>query len=76
MKLYFCGRRAILEGDVQPFEREEIDQYRLKLPLQHRHKINVSELVLSTIRGEERQHTTAVLTPTNFGDIRLQYIIS
>jgi len=48
MKHYFCGCRAVLEGDVQPLEREELDQYRLKLPLLHQHIVDVSELVMPT----------------------------
>ena len=58
MKHHFGGRRAVLEWDVQPLEREELDPYRLKLPLLHRHIVDVSELVMSTRNGGERPHTT------------------
>ena len=37
MKHHFCGGPGILKGDVQPIEREELNPYRLKLPLLHRH---------------------------------------
>ena len=37
MKHHFCGRRAVLVGDVQPLEREELDLHGLKLPLLHGH---------------------------------------
>jgi hypothetical protein len=58
MKHDFCGRRGILEGDVQPLERKELDPYRLRLPLLHRNIVIVSELVLSKGSGGERAHTT------------------
>ena len=48
MKHYFCGRRAVLEWDVQPLERKELDPYRLKMPLLHRHIVDVSELMMPT----------------------------
>jgi len=58
MKHHFCGRCAILEGDVPPLEREELDTYRLILPLLHRHIVDVSDLVTPTGSGGERPHTT------------------
>jgi hypothetical protein len=58
MKHHFCGRRAVLERDVQPLERENLDPYRLKLPLLHRHIVDVSELVMPTGSGGERPHIT------------------
>ena len=58
MKHHICGRHAILEGDVQPLEREELDAQRMKLPLLHRHIVDISELVLSKGSGGERPHTT------------------
>jgi len=58
IKHHFCGCRAILEGDLQRLEREELDPYRLKLPLLHRHIVDVSELVISIGSGAERPHTT------------------
>ena len=48
MKHHFCGVRAILDWDVQPLEREEIEPYRLKLPMLHRHIVDLSELVMRT----------------------------
>jgi len=53
----FCGRRAVLEGDMQHLVREELDTYRLKLPLLHRHIVDVPELVVPTGRRGERPHT-------------------
>ena len=58
MKHHFCGLRAVLEWDVLPLEREELDPYRLKLLQHHRHIVDVSEFVMSTGNGGERQHTT------------------
>ena len=58
MKHHICGRRAVLEGDLQPLEREELDPHGLKFPLFHRHLVNVSELVMPTKSGGERPHTT------------------
>jgi len=58
MKQQFCGRRAILERDVQPLEREELDPYGLKLPQFHWHKVDVSKLVMSARGAGERPHTT------------------
>ena len=57
MKHHFCGRRSILKRDVQPLEREELDPYRLKLPLLHRHIVDVSKLVIPTGSGGEHPHT-------------------
>jgi len=51
MKHHIYGRRAIFESDVQALEREELDPYRLKLPLLHRHIVNLSELVKLTGNG-------------------------
>ena len=46
-------RRAILEGNVQPLQREILEPYRLKLPLLHRHIVDVSKFVmLAGIYGE------------------------
>ena len=58
MKHHFCGLRAILEGDLQLLEREELDPYRLKLLLLHRHILDVSELVMPIGSGGELPHTT------------------
>jgi hypothetical protein len=44
MKHHFCELRAILEGYVQHLENEELDSYRLKLALLHRHIVDVLEL--------------------------------
>ena len=55
---HICGRRAILERDVQPPEREELDQYRLKLPVLHRHIVDISELVKPTGSVGDSPHAT------------------
>jgi len=47
MKHHFCGRRAVLEGDVQPLGRQEFYSNILKSALLDRHVINVSKLVLT-----------------------------
>jgi len=47
MKHHFCGRRAVLEGDVQPLGRQEFYSNVLKSPLLDRHVIHVSKLVLT-----------------------------
>jgi len=47
MKHHFCGRRDILEEDVQPFRRQELDPDVLKSPLLDGHIIHVSKLVLA-----------------------------
>jgi hypothetical protein len=60
MKHQFCGRSAILKGDVRPLEREELDPYRLKLPLLHRHILDVSKFVMPKGNDGERPHTTDV----------------
>jgi len=48
-----CPRRG-----REAFEREKLDAYRLKLPLLHRHIVEVSELVMRTGSGGKRPHTT------------------
>ena len=58
MKHHFCGCRAILKGDVQPPEQEDLDPYRHKLPLLQRHIVHVSKLELPKGSGVERPHTT------------------
>ena len=57
MKLHFCGPYAVFEGDVQSLECEKLDPNRMKLPLIQRHKLNDSELVMSTGSGRKRPHT-------------------
>ena len=42
-----CGRRAVLEGDVQLFGRQEFYSVVLISPLFDRHVIHVSKLVLT-----------------------------
>jgi hypothetical protein len=76
MKHHFCAGRAILEGDVRPLEREELDPYTLKLLLVHRHILDVSKLVLSTGSGGERRHRTTVLSPRICGNIRIKCIMA
>jgi len=41
MKHQFCGRLAILKGDVQPLKRKELYPCRLKLPLLQQHILDV-----------------------------------
>ena len=47
MKHHFCVRCAVLEGDVQPLGRQELDSNVLKSPLLDRHIIHVSNIVLT-----------------------------
>jgi len=47
MKEHFCGRRAVLEGDVHPLVHQEFYSIVLKSPLLDRHVIRVSKLVLT-----------------------------
>jgi hypothetical protein len=56
MKHNLCGRRAILEGDVKPLEREKLDPNGLKFPLLHRYIIDVSKLVMPARCGGESPH--------------------
>ena len=58
MKNHFCGCHAVLEGDVQPLQREKLDPYRLKRPILYRHIVDVSELVKPTGSGGKRPHKT------------------
>ena len=41
---------------MQPLEREELDPHKLKLPLLHRHIVDVTELVMPTGSGGERPY--------------------
>jgi len=56
-KHYFCGRRAIPEGDVQPLERKEFDPYGLKCS-SSKGILHVSKLVMPARGGGERTHKT------------------
>jgi len=47
MRHHVCGRRAVLEGDVQPLRRQELDSNVLKFPLLDGHVMHVSKLVLT-----------------------------
>ena len=47
MKHHFCGRRAILEGDLQPLRRQELDSNFLISPLLDGHILHFSKLVLT-----------------------------
>jgi len=47
MKQQFCRNRAVLEGDVQPFGRQELDPKDLKSALIDRHIVHVTKLVLT-----------------------------
>jgi hypothetical protein len=58
MKHHFCGRHAVLEEDVQPLEPQKFDPYRLKLPLLHRHILDVSVFLRPTGCNGKRAHTT------------------
>ena len=58
MKHQICGRHDVLEGDVQSLEREKIELYRLKLPLLHRHILDVWELLMPTGSCGKRPHKT------------------
>ena len=62
MKHHFCRRHTIFEWNLQSLEREKLDPNGLKLPLLHRHILDVSELVMSTGSGRKRPHTA-------YGDI-------
>jgi len=78
MKYHFCGCRAVLEEDMQPFGRQELDSNVLKSPLLERHIIHVTKLVLHNDDDDGKTNVRmlrAVLSPQNCGDIRLQYII-
>ena len=57
MEHHFCGRHTVFEWNVQSLEREKLDPNRLKLPLLHRHILDVLELVMST--GSIGKHTHA-----------------
>ena len=68
MKHHICKCRVILEEDVQPLQREELDPYFLKLPLLHRHIFDVSELIFddekrwgSSVYNERRYRPQIVL---------------
>ena len=71
----FCGRHTVLEGNVQSLGREKLYPNRLKLSLFHRHKLDVSELVMPDEVVRNVRILRTVLPPTNFGEIRLQYIM-
>ena len=72
MKHHLCGSLAILEGKVLPLEPEVLDPYGLKLPLFHRHIMDVSNFVMPARGGGVSRIQRMVLSPTNSGDIRLQ----
>jgi len=57
-KNHICGLHAVLDENVQFLEREEIDPYRLKLPLHYRHIVDVSELVMPKGSGWNLMYTT------------------
>ena len=65
MEHHIFRRRALLKREVQPLEREEIDPYRLKLPLLYRHILDVSKLVMPTGSVGKRKHTTGGATAYN-----------
>jgi len=58
LKHHICGRCAVLKGEVQPFQREELDPYKTKLPLLHQHTLDVWKLVMPTGSVGELPHTT------------------
>ena len=47
MKHHFFGRRAVLEGDVQPLGRQELYSDVLKFAFLDRQIVHVSKLVLT-----------------------------
>jgi len=57
MKHQFCRRHTIFEWNVQSLKREKLDPHMLKLPLLHRHLLDVSELVMSNGSGRKHPHT-------------------
>ena len=57
MKHHFCGRHAVLEGDVQQLERVKLDPFKLKISLLHRHVLDVTDLVMPTGSIGKRPHT-------------------
>ena len=57
MKHHICRLYTIFECNVQSLEREKLDPNRVKLPLHHRHILEVSELVMLTGSGPKRPHT-------------------
>ena len=57
MKHQICGHHTVLEGDVQSLERENVDPYRMKFPLHHRHILDLSELVMPTGSSAKHPHT-------------------
>ena len=57
MKHHFCGRHTFLEWDIQYIEREKLEPKSLKLPLLHRHILDVSELLISAGIGRKCPHT-------------------
>ena len=68
-KHHFCVRYAVFEGDVLSLERENLDPNRLKLPLLHRHILDISELAMLTGICGKRPTQRTVLSPTNCGEI-------
>jgi len=60
---------------VQPLEREKLT-CRLKLPLLYRHILDVSDSWCRQEVVENISNQRTVLSPTNWGDIRLQYIMA
>jgi hypothetical protein len=74
MKHYLRGRYAIVEGDVQTVRRHKFDSDVLKCPLLHWHVMHILKLAMTDVwMTNVRMHRT-VLSPTNCGAIRLQYM--
>ena len=74
MKHHIYGSRAILEGDVQPFEREELDPNGMNLPLLNGHILDVPKLLMPARSGGDAHIQWTVLSPNNCGDMMLQKI--
>jgi len=78
MNHHLSGGRGVLEGDVQLLGCQEPDSNVLKSPLLDGDITHVSELVLINDDDDEGKTMVrmlrTVLSPTNCGDIRLQYI--
>ena len=76
MEHQFCWRLTFLEETVKSLEREKFDPNRLKLPLHHRHILDVSELVMSTGSGRKRPHTLKCAIAYILWGNKIQYIMA
>jgi len=60
MKYNLCGRRAVLERDVQAQRRQELDSDVLKFPLLDWHLMKVPKLLLAGCGREETKRPQAM----------------